>query len=263
MPSLRQRMKALWANQRSKLTRSVSDVPEQHAVDGRKGGLLRRFMSWGGSSFPRRLVTVSVEGDLFRVVAFKGRRVVAWGQVEAPELHEVIEHVPEGEVDAEPADDAERQRDQLGKTDTASLEELLRGFPFRGGRHVVDLPFYLPLTRSLPLPSVGGRYMDRVVSTELMESIPFRAEEVDISWQTVTSERGQEVLANAVPRASQTTGCASSANRACSPRPCTRKRSPWAWPPASPTLWSCGWAPNRVARGRPTWCWCATGSPGP
>lgn len=128
-------------------------------------------------------VTLSVEEGAMRVVVFRGQRVVGWDNVCFDTESE--ETAPDSPP---PVDGAAR------------LRALLAGLGVRRGRLVIDLPLYAPLMRYLQLPNVSGRYLEPTIVSEVLETIPFGADEVDIFWRRRRSGPGQEVIAVAVPR---------------------------------------------------------------
>lgn len=134
--------------------------------------------------FRRRKVTLSLENDVIRVVVVEGREVVAWGtatQAEEP----VAEN---GDADLEGEGQADR------------LRTLLKQLGISRGRVVTDLPLHAPLMRHLQLPKMRQRYLEQVVAAEVLETIPFSAEEVDLAWQVRSNGTGQELLAVAVQK---------------------------------------------------------------
>ncbi|MEE9249012.1 MAG: pilus assembly protein PilM, partial [Dehalococcoidia bacterium] len=132
----------------------------------------------------RRKVTLSLENDVMRVVVIERGEVVAWGtaaQAEKP----VAEN---NDADLEGEGQADR------------LRNLLKHLGIFGGRVVTDLPLHAPLMRHLQLPKIGRRYLEEVVASEVLETIPFSAEEVDLTWQVRSNGTDQEVLAVAVQK---------------------------------------------------------------
>jgi len=131
----------------------------------------------------RTTVTISVEAGVVRTVTFKGDRVVHW---QSSEL----------EVPLSPPDEAGES--EAGRP--AILRRLLKMMRPDCPRVVADMPIYAPLIRHLRLPKVRGRYRDQMIVSEVLETIPFEREEVDISWQLRQDSEGQEVFAIAVPK---------------------------------------------------------------
>ena len=128
-------------------------------------------------------VTLSMEEGAMRVVVFQGQRIVGWDTVRPDTESE------EAAPDSPPRVDG-----------AAQFRELLAGLNVRSGRLVLDLPLYAPLMRYIQLPNMSSRYLEPTIVSEVLETIPFGAAEVDISWQRQRSGSGQEVVAVAVPR---------------------------------------------------------------
>ena len=56
--------------------------------------------------------------------------------------------------------------------------------------------------RHFPLPKkVGKRYLERMIIAEVLDAIPFKEEEVDISWRLLREYGAHGALAIAVPKA--------------------------------------------------------------
>ncbi len=153
-------------------------------------GLLQRI----GESL-RRLpqgptLTVSIERETVRVVVLKGQKVVAWGRKST-----------DGHLELESADGGSRPEAQA-----AALKDLLRelGVQSRRSRVVTDLPLYDSLMRHLEVPEMSRRYIEPMVTAEVLETIPLFETEADISWRIhrnhVRNDVHQEVFAAAVPK---------------------------------------------------------------
>ena len=84
--------------------------------------------------------------------------------------------------------------------DTGPLGGLLKEMPAGRARLVTDMPIYAPLIRQLYLPKVSGRYRQQMILSEVLETIPFEPEEVDVSWQLRQDSEGEEAFAIAVPK---------------------------------------------------------------
>ena len=166
------------------------------------GGQIRRKFNRLIFRFRRTTLTLSIDQDRVRAVVFKGNQVVAWntavlegaaaseedGEAVTPEPHE---SVPTGEEGEEPA----RER-------PAVLNELVEELQARRARLVIDLPLYAPLIRHVRLPRMRGRHLERMILGEVLNTVPFQEEEVDISWHLRKDAAGQEAFAIAVPRGS-------------------------------------------------------------
>jgi len=128
-------------------------------------------------------VTLSVEEGAMRVVVFQGRQVVNW------------DHVT---LENEPADPEQQAPASPAATDR--LRRALAELGAQRGRLVTDLPPYTPLMRHFQLPKSGGRYLENMVVSEVLDTIPFEVDEVDITWRSQRNRTGQEVIAVAVPK---------------------------------------------------------------
>ena len=135
-------------------------------------------------------LTLSVENGVVRVVAFKGRDVIAWTttSLDGPPDHEGTGAPPSEEASETPTGD------------TGQLRRLLKEMPAGRSRLVTDMPMYAPLIRQLHLPKVSGQYRQQMILSEVLETIPFEPEEVDVSWQLRQGLEGEEAFAIAVPK---------------------------------------------------------------
>ncbi|MEE8518021.1 MAG: hypothetical protein V3S98_02725, partial [Dehalococcoidia bacterium] len=100
----------------------------------------------------RRVLTVSVDGQSIRVVAFSGRTASAWTTID------------------------------LNGPGPFELPEEFAKFLGRRSKQVSDLPFYAPLVRYFERPAVRKRYLEQVVESEISGLIPFGIDEVDLRW---------------------------------------------------------------------------------
>ena len=121
----------------------------------------------------RPTITVHLENGIARVVVLTGQEVLAWG------MTPMAEGTRGTEDDAAP-------ESQLG----AMLEELAAP----RGRLVTSLPLYTSLVRHLDLAKIDRRYLSQVVTTEILENIPFTHDEVDIAWQHRRAEDREEIF---------------------------------------------------------------------
>ncbi|MCH8826151.1 MAG: hypothetical protein IIB16_04265, partial [Chloroflexi bacterium] len=133
--------------------------------------------------FKRRTMTITVENEVVRIVVFQDRDVVAWGV--ANPKQDPFRGLEMARMDAEY---------------TTRMKGLLNELQFRRLRVVADLPFYVPLMRHLQIPKIPKKYMDSVVVSEVLETVPFLDEEVDIPWQYRRNTEGSDVFAVAVPK---------------------------------------------------------------
>jgi Tfp pilus assembly protein PilN len=157
----------------------------------------------------RKTITLSSDMGIIRVVVFQGRDVIAWGATKPGEATNVSEPdavSPEERNMAallELLDELQvhRERPAQGVASYAvRLKKALEPFGFRRTRVVMDLPLYDTLVRNLQLPRVSQSYLEPMVISEVVESIPFSRGEVDIAWHTRRLGPMQSVFAVATPR---------------------------------------------------------------
>ncbi|MCI0846963.1 MAG: hypothetical protein J4N86_00430 [Chloroflexi bacterium] len=127
-------------------------------------------------------MTLSLEDSDARLLVLKGNRVIAWrsGQIAEPP-----------EVEAGTGDEAPAFN---------PLGSLLEGLPARSKRVVAALPLHVPLLRHIPLPDVKGRYLREIVSAEVLNSVPFSQDEIDIQWRVEQGDNLREASVIAIPR---------------------------------------------------------------
>ncbi len=154
-----------------------------------------------------RTVTFCVENGVIRTVIFEGDEVVAWGMSDPhEELVKLDSAIADGsqpaEGDPSEAEQPATANDMHSGTDwrPTRLRALFDEVHVHHGRLVTDLPIYTPMMRHMRLPRVARRYVQQVILSEVLDSIPFSAEEVDVTWQLRRTETGQEVVAVAVPK---------------------------------------------------------------
>jgi len=82
----------------------------------------------------------------------------------------------------------------------ASLQKVLELLNLRRTRVVMDFPLFATMMRHLQLPKVGGAYLEPMVISEVVESIPFSKEEVDVAWHVRKHGGALNVFAIAVPK---------------------------------------------------------------
>ena len=142
----------------------------------RRAGPRQRSDPDSGSAAPRRrfslpvqrVVTAALEGDLLRLVAFEGNKVVAW---------DVVDLAGSGPLRAPRRFRAERRRS------------------------ITDMPLESTLLRFLSLPRVKRKYLEPMLMAEVAGTLPFSASEVDITWSYRRRAQGFESRAVAVPGA--------------------------------------------------------------
>lgn len=124
----------------------------------------------------RRTVTVVLTDAYLKVVVLRGSRVLSWGEVR------VVED-----------DSAACEEDHSGGSWTDSLSPLLR--KLEAGRHrlVFEVPLSATIMRSFDLPRIGRKYLGQVVESEVLESVPFSADQVDVTWRASRNAQGMDV----------------------------------------------------------------------
>ncbi|NQW23956.1 MAG: hypothetical protein HQ475_10975 [SAR202 cluster bacterium] len=140
-------------------------------------------------------MTLSLEDGQARLLVFKGDRIIAWksGQIAQPPAE------PVEAAENEPA--ADSKPDKKPKATVFNpLEALLDDLPARSKGVIIDLPLYLPLLRHVQLPDVKGRYLKEIVNAEVLDSVPFAPNEVDIRWRVEQGEETREASVIAVPK---------------------------------------------------------------
>ncbi len=141
-----------------------------------------RSLTWSGSAvgdwvsttLSGRTVTVSVD-DVIRVAVFEGERVVSWGTIDTRPL-EAFGPVPNPANGTELATEPQAWSAQ-------QLAELLSDLPTSAGRVVIALPHRSSVPRRMQIPNVKRKYRGPLVVSEVTDSLPFRAEDVDVSWR--------------------------------------------------------------------------------
>lgn len=141
----------------------------------------------------RTTLTISIEDAAVRMVVFRRREVIAWRSAWIGDEF--------GPMAGPKGARAGESRDRV----TPSLiKRLIQGYGRHHVRVVVDLPAYTSLIRNLTMTKMGRRYLGPIVESELLESLPFGKNQVDLSWCARPSPGSDqdrlEVFALAVPR---------------------------------------------------------------
>lgn len=133
----------------------------------------------------RRTMALTVESGIVRIVVFQGKEIIAWGT-------------------ANPEEDFHATGPDIGALDggyAPRLYSLLSKLEFRRLRLITELPLYTPLMRHLKLAKVRGRrFLQQIVTSEVIQTIPFTEFEVDITWQIKKTDSGLEMFATSVPK---------------------------------------------------------------
>ena len=127
-------------------------------------------------------VVLSFDEDAVRMVVLRGGRVVDWGMGKLP-------------------DESISEEQEAGSRDAAfatSLRSLLEEHSIRRCRVVTELPLYASLLRHLTMPNIPRRFLGEVIISEVVETIPFSKEEVEITWQVHGGDADQKVFAVAL-----------------------------------------------------------------
>ena len=135
-----------------------------------------------------RTLTLSIESGVIRAVVLQGQEVLAWGIADP------------GDTAASDDDSAPERGGDLEEGEVPRTRALLSGLRGERARVISGLPLYTPLIRYISLPEIRRRYLDDVVSSEVVGSIPFGRDEVDVKWQLVDSAAANSVMAIAVQR---------------------------------------------------------------
>ena len=97
--------------------------------------------------FLRSTIAIDIEGHFIRVVAVRGRRVIAWGTAICPD-----------------------EEHGQGLDQAAQLRVLLQQLPINGRRRLItSLPIRSSLMRTLELPPMRRKYIEPVVHSEVIE----------------------------------------------------------------------------------------------
>ena len=148
-------------------------------------------------------MTLSVEDGHARLLVLKGDRIIAWRSGQIAEPPEEPAAVPEATTELRPK---VASLDEIGPEARAEalvfnpLGSLLEGLPARSKKVITDLPLYVPLLRHIPIPDVKGRYLKEIVTAEVLDSVPFAQDEVDIRWRIEQGDGIREASVIAVPR---------------------------------------------------------------
>ena len=132
----------------------------------------------------RPTITISISEESVRMVVFDGQSVIAWGSAGIPGANDA--EVVRAPIEA-----------QIIESWVAQLKNELG---VRRYRLLIDAPLYDSLLRHKIIPKMPRRYLDRVITSEVIESIPFAEGEVDLTWQLKQLEDEHEVFAVAMPK---------------------------------------------------------------
>lgn len=136
-------------------------------------------------------MTLSFEDGYARLLIFKGDRIIAWrsGQITEPS------HSATAVAGTDDESEESAQRPGINP-----LGPLLEGLPSRSKLVITDLPLHVPLLRHVPVPDVKGRFLKEIVNAEVLNSVPFTQDEVDIQWRIEQSDGIREASVIAIPR---------------------------------------------------------------
>ena len=151
-------------------------------------------------------VTLSFEAGLVRIVVLHGRQVVAWGTADLPEEVglELREEPADEDVSEDSADESSSEETDSASPDggphAAALRALLEEHGASRGHIITDISFEASLLRNLTIPDIPGTYINQVVNSEVVDTVPFSEDEVQIAWQRTEDGGGQSIFAIAVPK---------------------------------------------------------------
>ena len=136
-------------------------------------------------------MTLSMEDGHARLLVLKRGQIIAWrsGDIEGPP-----------EVTTAVSEDGDEPEGAAVKPAYDPLGPLLDGLPARSKRVVADLPLHVPLLRHIPLPEVKGKFLREIINTEVLNSVPFAQDEVDIQWRIEQGADIREASVIAIPR---------------------------------------------------------------
>lgn len=149
---------------------------------GRAAYDLKRLAGVVRDAINKPILTVTSESGVVRVVVFKGKQAVAWGTA----------HV---ETDEENYDIG-----QIGEAHAVEIFSILRGLGYYRLNLVAEMPLYAPLIRRFELSKVDKKYIGEVVTSEVLETVPFIPEEIDIAWRYLKDGISSLVFATATPK---------------------------------------------------------------
>ena len=128
--------------------------------------------------FLKSTVAIDIEGHFIRVVAVRGRQVIAWGTAIC-------------------ADEEHSQ----GMDQADQLRVLLQQLPInRRRRLITSLPIHSSLMRTFEMPTMRRKYIEPVIHSEVIETIPFAVDEADIAWHYRHVVAGHEAYVTAVSK---------------------------------------------------------------
>ena len=130
----------------------------------------------------RFTVTLSMEEGVIRIVVFRGSQVVKWDHVTLS---------PEIGISSEEPDPP---------SDSARFRQVLTELNIRRARVVADLPLFTSLERQFRLPRASRSYVQPMVVAEVLDTIPFSGDEVEIAWHSQHVQGGYDVVAVAAPK---------------------------------------------------------------
>ena len=193
--ALERRLRATWLKLRRQPESSAEEdavipVPEYAESEAlpamqKLTGTVRNLQEDFTLRMRQRTLTLSDENGVIRAAMFEGNEVLAWGLANPQ--------------DGDPFDD-ESNFQPAGVNGDALVHSVLKELRGRRARIVSNLPLHIPLLRHLPMPKIKRRYLEQVVTSEVGESIPFSADEVDIKWHLREKDDLRELTAIAVQK---------------------------------------------------------------
>lgn len=139
-----------------------------------------------GQILRKPTMTFSLDGDCVRMVVFRGRHVLAWDTAAPHEEENASEAQPNGEG--------------APNRYVACVQDLYRAYNGDRCRVVADIPLSATLVRNFDMVRMPRRYVERVVKSEVLDTVPFAEDEVDITWQLERGRETDSVFALAAPQ---------------------------------------------------------------
>ena len=141
------------------------------------------------------------------MVVFKGSKVTAWGSTafstaSSPAAEAQSHSESEDSLSAEEVIESSLQRlvNDLSVSSDNRVWRLLGKVGVRRSRVVMDLSLNTTLMRNIQIPRVRSRYLEPVVLAEVLDSLPFGKDEVDISWRMQKEGETRSIFAVALPK---------------------------------------------------------------
>lgn len=132
----------------------------------------------------KRSMTVAIDNGTVRVVVFQKNEAIAWGTsqtVEEPETDQV-------------------ETNRVTCDRSIATHPIMTDSRYRHLKLITELPLFAPLIRSFKLPRIAKGFFKQVLISEIVDTLPFELEGVDIVWQTRQGVGDLDIFAIAVPK---------------------------------------------------------------